>query len=180
MLVVKRILRLAAVLLFAWTAAGCGTPDWPGVRNRIRQKFPEVPQVGAAWLAEKLEADGPDSVFLVDVRSPEEYAVSHLQGAVQAEKVSEVQALLDRRTGVEAEKPVVLYCSVGYRSSSIASRLIDKGYENILNLEGSIFQWANEGRPVYRAGRPVHEVHPYNNRWGKLLDRSLHPGKSAR
>ncbi len=41
------------------------------------------------------------------------------------------------------------------------------------NLKGSIFQWANEGRPVVRDGEPVREVHPYDAVWGRLLDRDL-------
>jgi hypothetical protein len=29
-----------------------------------------------------------------------------------------------------------------------------------------IIRWANEGRPVYRDGRAVAEVHPYDDQWG--------------
>ena len=47
------------------------------------------------------------------------------------------------------------------------------GYADVWNLEGSIFQWANGGRPVYRDGRPVEAVHPYNTLWGTLLADSL-------
>ena len=42
-----------------------------------------------------------------------------------------------------------------------------------MNLEGSIFRWAGEGRPVYRDGVRVEQVHPYDDRWGALLPRTL-------
>jgi hypothetical protein len=42
-----------------------------------------------------------------------------------------------------------------------------------MNLEGSIFQWANECRPVYRDAAEVQQVHPYDGIWGKLLDKDL-------
>ena len=41
-----------------------------------------------------------------------------------------------------------------------------------MNMEGSIFKWANEGRPVYRDGERVEKVHPYNETWGRLLDKA--------
>ena len=43
------------------------------------------------------------------------------------------------------------------------------------NLKGSIFKWANEGRPLVQDGKPTHQVHPYNKYWGRLLDQSYHP-----
>jgi hypothetical protein len=40
----------------------------------------------------------------------------------------------------------------------------------VRNLDGSIFAWANEGRPLERNGQPAQLVHPYDALWGKLLD----------
>ena len=48
-----------------------------------------------------------------------------------------------------------------------------KGYTEVYNLEGSIFAWANEGRPVYRGKERVQVVHPYDKIWGRLLKKSL-------
>ena len=62
---------------------------------------------------------------------------------------------------------------MGYRSARIADRLETAGFRDVRNLTGSIFQWANEGRPVVRDGEPVREVHPYDAVWGRLLDRDL-------
>jgi hypothetical protein len=41
-----------------------------------------------------------------------------------------------------------------------------------VNIEGSLFRWANEGRPVYKGAVELSEpkVHPYNKVFGKLLD----------
>lgn len=64
---------------------------------------------------------------------------------------------------------VIVYCSVGYRSSQMAERLRKAGVANVFNLDGSIFQWANEGRPLQKAGEPAKVVHPYNKTFGKSL-----------
>lgn len=73
-----------------------------------------------------------------------------------------------------------IYCSVGYRSAGVTQRLREAGFTNVSNLQGSIFRWANEGRPVYRDRRRVQAVHPFDARWGQLLTDSLHAYEARR
>ena len=144
---------------------------WSTTLKMIRAKFPDVAQLSTdslqTWLDESAMAERP---LLLDVREKEEYEVSHLMGAISA--LTEKEAL-QAMEGVSREKPVVLYCSVGYRSSEMAGFLLKRGFEKVYNLEGSIFTWANEGRPVYRGEERVHIVHPYDRVWGKLLKKAL-------
>jgi rhodanese-related sulfurtransferase len=115
-----------------------------------------------------LASPGAAKPVLIDVRSPEEYAVSHIPGAVSAARFEQQVATL-RRVG--ANRLVVLYCSVGWRSAQAAENLIKSGATNVRNLDGSIFEWANENRPlVDHANAPTAFVHPYNETWGRLLD----------
>jgi hypothetical protein len=51
----------------------------------------------------------------------------------------------------------------------MAERLQKAGFTRVRNLEGSIFEWANEGRPLVREGKKVTTVHPYDTTWGRLL-----------
>ena len=120
---------------------------WPAVKQLIRERFPEVPQVSTAELSEWLAAPGGTRPLLLDARESEEFAVSHLPGALLA--TSEDQALAWLQDA-EQDRLIVTYCAVGYRSAALAQRLIARGFTNVHNLEGSIFAWANEGRPVYR------------------------------
>ena len=144
---------------------------WSTTLKMIRAKFPEVVQLSTdslqTWLDESALAERP---LIIDVREKEEYEVSHLKGAVPA--LTEKEAL-QAMEGAPREKSVVLYCSVGYRSSEMAMFLQKKGFRKVYNLEGSIFAWANEGRPVYRGDERVHKVHPYDRVWGKLLKKAL-------
>ena len=55
----------------------------------------------------------------------------------------------------------------------MAQRLSEAGFTNVVNLEGSIFEWANQGHPVYREDRAVALVHPYDAVWGLLLKKDL-------
>lgn len=135
------------------------------VKLEIRERLPEVARINVVELAERL-AEG-DAPLLVDAREKEEYALSHLPGARQAATVDEASTLLE---GIPKDREIVVYCSVGYRSGYLAAELGDVGFTNVRNLEGSIFEWANTGQAVYRGDLQVHEVHPYNKKWGRLLD----------
>jgi 3-mercaptopyruvate sulfurtransferase SseA len=63
----------------------------------------------------------------------------------------------------------VTYCAVGYRSGELAVKLREAGFTSVQNLEGSIFQWANEHRALVCGDKPVKTVHPYSSLWGRLL-----------
>lgn len=146
---------------------------WWLLKQKIRRQFPQVRQISTADLASWLATDKP--LVLLDTRTPAEYAVSHLSQAHWLDPNTQNLGAIDWTS----ETPIVTYCSVGYRSARIADRLQAAGYTNIRNLEGSIFQWANEGRPLYRNSlnrdeQPVQQVHPYSAAWGRLLNRQYH------
>ncbi|MEO0539777.1 MAG: rhodanese-like domain-containing protein [Cyanobacteria bacterium P01_A01_bin.105] len=144
-----------------------GSVSWSGIKQAIQTEFPSVRQISTDLLSDWLTAD--PLTLLLDTREPEEYAVSHLPGAILATTLDEALAALEKS---ESDRPVVVYCSVGYRSSALAEQLMQAGYTEVYNLEGSLFAWANEGRPVYQGQTQVEQVHPYDSKWGQLLVRS--------
>lgn len=148
------------------------SPGWQAVFSQIARDWPKVPQMSTTELARQLALPEKSRPVLIDVRSPAEFAVSHLSGAINAESAAEISALVKM---IPPKRPVILYCSVGLRSSQAAGKLLAAGRTIVFNLKGSIFQWANEGRTVVRNGQAVTEVHPYNEHWGRLLDPSHHP-----
>ena len=135
--------------------------DLEKIKLLTRSKFPDVRQMSTEGLARLLTNSPPP--LLVDVRSEDEFRVSHLRNAVHTESVAEVKRLAG------GGSPVVVYCAVGYRASLFARKLQKAGLTNVWNLEGSIFQWVNEDRPVYQGDRRVQRVHPYDRKWGQLL-----------
>lgn len=71
--------------------------------------------------------------LLLDVRSPEEFAAGHLEGALNI-PVGELEARL-AEVGAK-ERPVVVYCRSGARSSRARSLLLEKGWQRVENLGG--------------------------------------------
>jgi rhodanese-related sulfurtransferase len=161
-IVVVPILIGAAVVLLAGR-----TVAFEGVRRLTVRKFPNVQWTDGASLARWREDAGRTPPVILDARTPIEYQVSHLPGAL----------LMDARRpslrplrGRPMNAPIVVYASTGYRGARLAHFLETHGYTNVLNLSGGIFRWADDGRPVVRDGRPATEVHPYDQRWGLLLE----------
>ena len=138
---------------------------WRLIKSLIRLKYPEIRQLSTADLAEWLNSNR-NNPLLLDARTETEYRVSHLQNAyLVADDLENTIALKKANLST----PIVVYCSVGYRSAAIARQLQSLGYQNVFNLSGSIFQWFNENRAVYRQGQPVDRVHPYQKLWQFLL-----------
>lgn len=120
-----------------------------------------VPEVSATQAAKSAQ----NTIFL-DAREPREYAVSHLRHAVFV-GYDHFDANLVQH--LDKTQPIVVYCSVGYRSERIAERLRAQGFSQVSNLYGGIFEWVNAGFPVWNANGPTEDVHAYNRTWGVWL-----------
>ena len=142
--------------------------DRAGLREWIARRYAEVPFVTgdalASWLADRARP----APLLVDVRSPGERSVGTLPGALAASDAVAVLAATDPAA------PVVVYCAGGLRSAKAGRALIAAGHADVRNLEGGIFAWANEGRPMVCDGRATRYAHPCDEKWGTLLTRELH------
>jgi rhodanese-related sulfurtransferase len=136
------------------------------VRRLTVRKFPELRWVDRAELARWRQDPGRPQPLVLDARSAPEYQVSGLRDAVW---INPQRPSLHAVAKLSKDAPIVVYSSVGYRGARVAHWLAGQGYANVQNLTGGIFQWADEGRPVFRNGRPTTEVHRYDQRWGLLL-----------
>jgi len=144
---------------------------WAGVKQTIRKEFPEVPCISTQELFDNLSNSDTIKPVLLDARASEEFTVSHIQDAYNAENKKSALMILENML---KDTLIVVYCSVGYRSAAMVKELMAEGYTNIYNLEGSVFEWANNGWPVYTAkNKLVKSVHPYDKRWGALLKKEL-------
>jgi rhodanese-related sulfurtransferase len=121
--------------------------------------------------------------LILDSRSEEEYAVSHFAKAQRIDGRSDL-SIAPVLKNIPKSTPIIVYCSIGYRSSRVAQKLMEAGFKNVSNLEGGIFQWANEGRAetqirpgsLVQGEQITQTVHPYDAWWGMLLNRQSRVG----
>lgn len=126
---------------------------------------------------------------IVDCRREDEFDVSHIPKANHLPFQTDDESIIrfikeekDKQSHLNAsadELNLVCYCSLGYRSSLLAQRITNivkndpelssKGV-NAWNLEGSIFKWANEKRPlVDMYEKSTKFAHPFNLTFGMFL-----------
>ncbi len=171
-------MKITLIILLLSLFSGCTKPAQVApvndplfeIKQTVRNKFPAVKQLSTNELAAWMKDANREQPLLLDARKAEEFAISHLRGAINAGDEQQVAQALKN---YPPDKPLVAYCSVGYRSSMLAEKLMQQGFTKVVNLEGSIFQWANEGRPVYKGETEVRQVHPFDPQWGKLLKPEL-------
>lgn len=77
---------------------------------------------------------------LVDVRADHEWETGHLPGAVHIQ----LAELPERVAEVDKDRPVILYCRGGNRSSMATTALAEAGYDAAKLSEGAV-GWEEEG-----------------------------------
>lgn len=108
--------------------------------------------VTQVWAAEKeISArdakallDANKNIYLLDVRTPQEYSQGRLTGSVLI-PIGEFER---RVREVPKNKTIVVYCAVGSRSKPVAGFLARQGYKDVYNMSDGIVGWYRNGFPI--------------------------------
>lgn len=91
--------------------------------------------------AEVAEAFAKSEIVLIDVRTPQEYGVERIDGALLAP----LQAFDPAHMPDQSVKRIVFHCGSGARSRKVAERCLEAGAERIAHLEGGFGAWKEAG-----------------------------------
>ena len=117
--------------------AGCGTP--------ARVLVEVTPQEAYALIQDN--RNNPDFVIL-DVRTPEEFAETHIEAAVNLDFYAEsFRDELDRR---DKSKTYLIYCRSDNRSGEALKIMGELGFREVYDMSGGIIAWEAEGRPIVK------------------------------
>ncbi|HEY2367731.1 MAG TPA: rhodanese-like domain-containing protein [Polyangiaceae bacterium] len=128
------------VLFTALAIAGCqadktSAPPSESAQNSTTNAQTVLPDRDPA-LAHRLVERG---AVLVDVRTPEEYATRHVDGAINI-PVDEIESRIADVSKGDTSKAVVVYCHSGNRAARAKKILVEHGYSQVTNL-GGIDDW---------------------------------------
>lgn len=160
----KRMLLLAALL----PLAACQGPPVPAdasdpeklaaieaMYEGYKKSFPDVPDVTPQ---EAAALQQEDDALLLDIRTPEEQAVSRIPGAITAET-------FEADPAAYRDRPIITYCTIGARSGTYARDLRRDGWD-ARNLRGSILAWTHAHQPLEDPqGNPTQHLHVYGAQW---------------
>lgn len=88
-------------------------------------------------------------MVLLDVRTVEEFAEGHLEGAQQYDYY-ETESFKSMLEGLDKSKTYLIYCRSGSRSGNTMSMMQNMGFTSVYNLDGGILAWRAAGMPVIR------------------------------
>ncbi len=118
---------------------------------------------------------GAEPPLLFDVRTAGEYEKSRIATAVRVDPDTGLDDFAARYAALLAGRDLVLYCSVGQRSSELLKRVESvcgkAGAKSCRNLRGGIFRWYNEGRPVVDASGETDDIDTYDPLWAMMVER---------
>ncbi|MFN0013312.1 MAG: rhodanese-like domain-containing protein [Saprospiraceae bacterium] len=151
-------------LLLVWAMAGYGQVESRAYRVMLKTLLQHsVPEMDV-----RQAAKNRSQLIFLDAREPQEYAVSHIDGAVH---IGYDQFDSSKLVSLHPDDRIVVYCSVGYRSEKIAEKLLANGFKNVSNLYGGVFEWVNQGYPVVAQKKRTRQIHAYDRTWGVWLRR---------
>ncbi len=106
----------------------------------------------------ELASAAPGAVYLIDVRTPMEFAAGSIPGAVNIP----LDSMRDHLAEIPSDRPVVLYCGVGLRGYLASNILRLNGFDNVRNLVGGI-------KTFRSATFTIPEPAPFGNSGGKSV-----------
>jgi hydroxyacylglutathione hydrolase len=101
-----------------------------------------IERLSPAVAAERLRSKQPPQ--LVDVRTAREHDEKRIQGSV----VIPLNHLAERAQELATDRPLLIHCAGGYRSSIAASLLRQRGFDQVSELAGGLTAWEAAGLPL--------------------------------
>jgi rhodanese-related sulfurtransferase len=87
-------------------------------------------------------------LVLIDVRTPQEFASGHIEGALNINMLDE--NFKNELEALDRTKAVSVYCKVGSRSARAAAIMREMGFEEVYDLEGGIRNWNRSGMEIVK------------------------------
>ncbi len=131
-------LLIALLLLAAACGAESGAEAAEGDSAGVRLVTAET---GA-----EIAANPPDDLIVLDVRTAEEYAEGHIDGAFVIDFYRSDFA--DQIAALDPDRPYLLYCRSGNRSGETATLMADLGFGDVAEIDGGILAWNDAGLPT--------------------------------
>lgn len=94
------------------------------------------------------EAKADPQAVVIDVRTPQEYAEGHLNGAKNINWL-DPKAFAAGVARLPKDKTYLLYCRSGHRSLEAAVKMQQEGY-HVADMTGGILNYEAQGLPVTR------------------------------
>jgi rhodanese-related sulfurtransferase len=109
---------------------------------------PGVPSIGprdaAAAIDPAAAADPATRPLIVDVREQDEFVQERIAGVV----LLPISQFVARHQELPKERPLLMLCAAGSRSTSATMYLLQAGWTDVRNITGGMIGWRSAGLPI--------------------------------
>jgi phage shock protein E len=150
----KQILLLSVLLLLAGLALTISSCDY--ITGKAIESSVQAP-AGEPVIKNVSPTDaygiiaknaGQANFFIIDVRTPEEYADGHIPGAIN--RNLNAPTFRDDIDKFDKNNIYIIYCRTGVRSAAARDIMKELGFKNIINVTGGYVEWLAQGFPVVK------------------------------
>lgn len=144
----RRLLAGAATAVLALTVTAC-TGGEDGVSVTAGPTASAAPDLGASLKPADFAAAAKRSgTTVLDVRTPQEFAEGHLEGAVNLDV--ENPGFATQAGQLDPTQAYAVYCHSGNRSKTAMSMMAQLGFTQLYDLDGGIEAWTSAGGATTR------------------------------
>ncbi len=111
------------------------------LKKLLAASRPESTAIGVDEAKRTLDAG---EALLVDVREPDEWRAGHVAGATHIP----LGTVTSRASALPTDREILVICRTGNRSAMAQERLAQAGFTNVINIEGGMTAWVEQGYPV--------------------------------
>jgi len=109
-------------------------------------------QISPRELQQKHESG--EKIHLIDVRTPVEFRETHVEFAANEplDKLDPANIMQRHNCG---DRPLYVMCRSGNRAQQAIQKFRQAGYDNVVNVDGGMLQWEEEGQPCIRGKKAI-------------------------
>lgn len=140
-----------AAMLVAGVAVSCGSSSTPagsdtGVAGPATVDVGPGVRLVSAQEGAQIQSEPPAGLVVLDVRTPEEFAQGHVDGAIMIDFYRDDFAT--ELAALDPNVPYLLYCRSGNRSGQTAALMAQLGFSDVADVDGGIVAWDAAGLPT--------------------------------
>ncbi|MBS7807545.1 rhodanese-like domain-containing protein [Variovorax sp. PCZ-1] len=107
-----------------------------------------IPQIRPAAFGQWLATQSDTTPLVLDVREPWETNTASIKPLADSPGFDvlfmPMQTIPQRLNELPADRPIACLCHHGMRSQQVAAFLLNRGFENVINISGGIDAWSHE------------------------------------
>lgn len=106
------------------------------------------PAFGLVTPQQAFDLSGREDITVIDVRTPEEFAEGHIDGATMIDFYADTFG--DDIGALDPSGTYLLYCRSGNRSGQAAALMQQLGFEQVYDMDGGVVAYGADGLPLVR------------------------------